>query len=132
MSSYIIIASILTKIYNSCVLSGSFPDAFKIAEIIPIYKKGPKDKCCNYRPISLLQLFSKIFQKCLFNQFHDYLIYNILIYKQQYGFVEKSSTDIAVSQVCDAIAKNLDEGNTTCSAFLDLAKHFYRNAVPGN
>ena len=59
-----IIATTLTKLYNYCI-EGTFPDILKIAEVQPIYKKGPKDICENYRPISLLSPFSKIFEKCI-------------------------------------------------------------------
>ena len=60
-----IIAPTLTKLYNYCIEEGTFPDILKIAEVKPIYKKGPKDICENYRPISLLSPFSKIFEKCI-------------------------------------------------------------------
>ena len=60
-----IIAPILIKIYNSCIADGYFPDILKIAEVIPQYKTGPKNICTNYRPISILSPFSKIFEKCL-------------------------------------------------------------------
>ena len=56
-----IIAPTLTKLYNYCIEEGTFPDILKIAEVKPIYKKGPKDICENYRPISLLSPFFQNF-----------------------------------------------------------------------
>ena len=63
--SSLIIAPVITKLYSCCLTLGTFPDALKLAEIIPLYKKGPKELYSNYRPISLLSPFSKIFEKCL-------------------------------------------------------------------
>ena len=68
-----VIASILTKLYNICISEGSFPNILKLSQIIPIYKKGPKNLCSNYRPSFLLSPFSKIFEKCLYNQLINYL-----------------------------------------------------------
>ena len=47
-----VIAPILTNFYNHCITTGCFPDILKIAEVIPLYKSGPKNLCSNYRPIS--------------------------------------------------------------------------------
>ena len=63
-----IIAPLLAKLYNQCIIEGTFPSILKIAQVVPIFKNGPKEKCCNYRPISLLSLFSKIFEKCIYEQ----------------------------------------------------------------
>ena len=81
-----IIAPILTKIYNCCIADGYFPDILKIAEVIPFYKTGPKNKCTNYRPISILSPLSKIFEKCLHFQLYNYFSKNNLFCKNQYGF----------------------------------------------
>ena len=60
-----VISPILTKIYNQFIITGSFPDLLLVAEVIPLHKAGPKDICSNYRPISPLSPFVKIFEKCL-------------------------------------------------------------------
>ena len=54
-----IITPLLAKLHYQCVIEGTFPSILKIAQVVPIYKNGPKEKCCNYRPISLLSPFSK-------------------------------------------------------------------------
>ena len=63
-----IISPILTVIFNRCITEGIFPDDLKIAQITPIFKKGSKALCGNYRPISVLSPFSKIFEKYLHKQ----------------------------------------------------------------
>ena len=60
-------APILTDMYNCCIQEGVYPDELKIAQIIPVYKKGNKSSCINYRPISLLSSINKIFEKLIYN-----------------------------------------------------------------
>ena len=59
----------------------------KIAKIIPLFKKEDPHKLYNYRPISLLPAFSKIFEKAVFIQLYEYFNKNNLLYKSQYGFL---------------------------------------------
>ena len=65
----------LTLIFKFSLMSGTFPDAWKMAKIIPVHKKEEKNIVKNYRPISLLPIFTKVFEKRLFNSllahFHD-------------------------------------------------------------
>ena len=58
-----VISPILAKIFNLCIEKGRFPEAFKLSEILPIYKAGSKTKVTNYRPIALLSAFSKLLEK---------------------------------------------------------------------
>ena len=76
-----IIAPLLTKLFNQCFSKGIFPEPLKLAEIKPIYKKkGPKECCSNYTPISLLAPFSKILEKCIYTcLYHFFQKHNLLI-----------------------------------------------------
>ena len=49
-----VIAPVLEHLFHKCLINGVFPDSLKIGKIVPIHKKGPKNECCNYRPITLL------------------------------------------------------------------------------
>ena len=68
-----VVALILTKLYYICISEGPFPNILKLSQIIPFHKKGPKNLCTNYCPVSLLSPFSKIFEKCLYSRLIDYL-----------------------------------------------------------
>ena len=58
--STLILSPYISNLFNRCVEQGEFPNALKIAEVVPMYKKGNPNLCTNYRPISLLSPFSKI------------------------------------------------------------------------
>ena len=64
----------LTIIINQSLKSGIFPDKLKIAKVIELYKIDDPSVLGNYRPISLLPAISKLFERGLFNQIHDFLI----------------------------------------------------------
>ena len=65
--SIVIIVPILTKLFNDFIRQGVFPDVLKIAQVVPIHKSESKHKFSNYRPISILSSFSKIFSKIFKN-----------------------------------------------------------------
>ena len=81
-----LILSPITLILNQSLSTGIFPDRLKIAKIIPLFKKEDPHKLDNYRQISLLPAFSKIFEKAVFIQLYEYFNKNNLLYKSQYGF----------------------------------------------
>ena len=68
-----IVAPFLIKVINASFELGMFPNILKIAKVIPIYKSGDKQIVNNYRPIFLLSLFSKIYEKLIFNRFFKFL-----------------------------------------------------------
>jgi hypothetical protein len=119
-----VMSSALATIYNKCISEGFFPSILKQAEVIPIYKAGSKLNASNYRPISLLNPFSKIFEKCIYNRFMKYFSRNKLLYYNQFGFRTKCSTENAVLDICNQIATSYDKNEIRCSVFLDLKKAF--------
>lgn len=96
----------------------------KIAQIIPIYKSADKQDCTNYRPISILSTFSKIFEKMINTRIYDYLEKFELLYKHQYAFRRGHSTNLALSALCNELVLNTDKGLLSCCISLDLSKAF--------
>ncbi len=74
-----IISPSLTWIFNLCIKTGVYIDDWKKAWVIPIYKSEDRKKCENYRPISILPIISKIFERSVFNQLYEFLNANSLI-----------------------------------------------------
>ena len=119
-----VISPIISKLFNACLTQGEFPNCLKTAEVIPIYKKGDHSVAANYRPISLLSQFHKIFERLLYNRLYSYLDKYNLLSKRQFGFRQNSSTTFAISTIYDNLIKNIDNNLYTCCIFLDLSKAF--------
>ena len=110
--------------FNECITTGYFPQAFKNAEVIPIYKSGQADMCSNYRPTFILNPFAKIFEKCLHDKLYNYFISKNLLSPSQYGFKKNISTAQAVNDTYNEILQYLNKKHTTCAVFLVLSKAF--------
>ena len=116
--SALIIAIVLTRLYTWST-TGTYPRILKIGQIVPIHKGDAKDQCCNYKPISLLSSFSKIFEKCLHEEFT--LIYvnkNKILTPVQFGFKQNSSTLDTVRQLFDNFAGNIEQKNILVQCLL--------------
>ena len=105
-------------------MTQNFPDFLKIARVIPLFKSGSRSDVGNYRPISILSPFSKIFERIVFNQLLTFFDkYNILN-NCQFGFRTKRSTAHAIINNVHHIQENTDKGNIAVSIFLDFQKAF--------
>mgnify|MGYP000067681235 CR=1 FL=1 len=114
----------LVDICNSSLTLGQFPDYFKIAKIIPIFKKGQKCSIENYRPISILSVFSKILEKVMYNRLVPFLEkYNILS-SSQFGFRKGKSISNALYTFIEEIFTAWDKRKRVTGLFLDLTKAF--------
>ena len=105
------ISPLLADLFNQCTHEGIFPEELKIARVIPLYKADDPHLMNNYRPISILPLFSKIFEKLLHSQLSSFIDkYNIL-YSNQFDFRKQHSTshalNISVSKVSQSIFKKM-------------------------
>ena len=80
---------------NLSIVSGKFPDQWKKAIVVPIFKSGDRDQVSNYRPISILPVLSKVLEKVVTEQLVEHLEANQLLYPEQFGFRHKHSTESA-------------------------------------
>ena len=103
---------------------GLFPDIYKIAQVIPLFKGGDKEDLNCYRPISLLPSIGKLFEKVISIRVTNYLNHFNLLSPHQFGFRENFSTEHAILDIHEKLLKNLDSGLASCAIFLDLAKAF--------
>ena len=114
----------LQTIFNCSLCHGIIPESFKIASVIPVFKKGSQLDVNNYRPISLLSTFNKILEKLVFYRLINFINKNNLLYNKQFGFRSKHSTLQAVLSITDKIQCAIEENVYSCGIFLDLSKAF--------
>src|SRR5436190_20383852 len=97
----------LLHIINLSIRTGKFPDAFKIARVTPIYKSGDKSLFSNYRPISLLSVFSKILEKMVKQQLTQYLVQENIITNEQFGFRQNRNTSDALIRLLNILMSEI-------------------------
>ena len=114
----------LSKLINLCFETGEFPELLKLAKVIPLHKKESILNYLNYRPISLLSVFSKIYEKTIYSRVYSYLVKNKLIYEKQFGFRGNHSVNHAIISITEYIRSLLDKGEYVCGVFVDLEKAF--------
>jgi hypothetical protein len=101
------IVSPLVYIINRSLKTSIFPDCLKHA----VFKKGDKNNVKNYRPISLLTSFSKIFEKVIYARLYNHLVKYSILAKEQFGFRTNLSTNNAAYMLLDQILTALNNGN---------------------
>ena len=114
----------LNKIINLSIDHGQVPDQLKIAKVTPLLKRGPTDECGNYRPISILPVFSKVMEKLVNHQILNYLEKHNLLNKNQFGFRHGRGTSDAISNFTNQILESFDKGECVLGIFIDLSKAF--------
>ena len=119
-----IIAHPLTHLINLSLEHGTVPDEIKIAKVIPIFKSNDPTHLNNYRPISVLPIFSKLFERIMYNRLETHLTINNILSPQQFGFRKKHATSMAISLFTEKLYDTLDNHEFAIATFLDLSKAF--------
>ena len=118
------VAAPLSSIINHSLLTGCFPDCLKLAKVCPIFKSGDGSLIENYRPISVLSCFSKVFEKIMFNRLVSYLDRLNIINPNQYGFRKNHSAYMALLDLHDKITEAWDKNEFAIGISIDLSKAF--------
>lgn len=114
----------LSHICNLILNSGDFPDVLKIAKVSVIFKSGDPNDMNNYRPISVLPIFSKVIEQVINTRILSFCKTNHIIAEQQYGFQKQKSTEMAILNIKDKIIDNIEQKLFTIGVFLDFKKAF--------
>ena len=123
-TSILHIAEPISRLINSSFSNGIFPNCLKIAKVCPIYKSSAKNSFANYRPISILPSFSKIYEKAVATRLMCFLEAKRILIDNQYGFRPKRSTYMALMQMYDKISTAIDNNEYSVGIFIDLSKAF--------
>jgi hypothetical protein len=120
------IVPILTRLFNKSLELAKFPLAWKRANVLPIYKKAESFVTTNYRPVSLLSILSKFFEKIVFKYLFNYFREHFLISIWQSGFLPGSSTITQLTEIYDQFCNAVARGKEIRVVFLDISKAFDR------
>jgi hypothetical protein len=119
-----IVSKSLCDIFNLSIQTAVFPDDWKLAKISPIYKGDAKDNVGNYKPISVLSVISKVFERIVFDQLYSYFTENDRLHKNQSGFRKCHSTMTALTDATIEWFANMAQGKLNAVIYIDLAKAF--------
>lgn len=118
------ISNLIVHLCNSSISNGVFPSVLKNSIVKPLFKKGDKNSVSNYRPISLLSGFSKIFEKVMLSRLLNHLSVHRVICPEQNGFRKGKSTSSALYDFVTNAIEGIDKKHFTLGVFLDFQKAF--------
>ena len=119
-----VVAPSLTVIFTASINTGIFPQEGKESRVSPVYKSGARNDPSNYRPISVIPVVAKIFEKIVYEQLYEYLDNYNLLTTCQSGFRSLHSTLTALVEATNSWSVNIDNGLVNGVVFIDLKKAF--------
>ena len=116
----------LPLFFRKILRQNSYPSLWKLTHICPVFKKNNRNDISNYRPISLLSVVSKVFERIIYKRMMEHLLEHNLLYKYQSGFLKGHSTEHQLLAIQNQIISNSRNGFDTRGIFLDIASAFDR------
>ena len=113
-TSIVQLSTYLSSIYNLSFATGNYIDRFKYAMVSPAHKGDSKLSLTNYRPISVLPIFSKVFERLVHKRLLNFLIINKLLFKHQFGFQPNKTTEMAIIDMYSKIVNDLEDKKIAC------------------
>ncbi len=114
----------LTHVINSSFISGIFPDRLKVSKTKPLFKSGSTSNVENYRPLSMISSFSKLYEKIMAYRLTEFLENNSIFDDNQHGFRSGRSVLSASVDFIESIIDSLDKNEKVIGVFMDLSKAF--------
>ena len=111
IDAYDSLKNILFHIFKVSIKQGIFPDSLKIAKVTPIFKSGAKDNVSNYRPISILPVFSKVLERIMYNRVYNHLNSKGLLYENSLVFKEITQLSMPYFNLHEILQALLRKGN---------------------
>ena len=119
-----IICPHLSLYFNHFMRIGHFPDALKVGRVTPIFKKGNVEDVGNFRPVSTLPIFGKIFEKVIYKRIYDFALSQKILDQNQFGFRKSHGTSYAVNYSMKIVQDALKNRKHVLGIFIDLSKAF--------
>ena len=118
---------VLAKLFSKCLKESCFPDCWKVSSVVPVFKNvGERSTAKSYRPVSLLSVVRKVFEKLVNNRIVDHVEKCGLFSDFQYGFRSSRSTADLLTVVYNKIARAFNRSGATRAVALDISKAFDR------
>ena len=118
------IGNVFLNLLNFSLAQGIFPNELKVSNIIPLFKAEDPMMFNNYRPVSLLSIFSKIYEKAMYSRIVDFLETHKILYDKQFGFRKNHSAFMAHMLLIDTLIEALQNQEFVIGVFLDFSKAF--------
>ena len=112
--------------FINCISKGYFPKKWKKANVVPVHKKNERNLVNNYRPISLLPIWCKLFEKIIFDNLYTYIFQNGFISDKQSGYRNGDSTIKQLLSITHEIYRAFDTNEEVRAVFLDISRAFDR------
>jgi exonuclease III len=116
--------STLARVISASFSQGVFPQSLKLARVIPVYKNGSRSEVSNYRPISLLKTFSKIYEKLMHKRIVSFMNSNESFYEMQFGFRAGRSCEHALLKAQSILLDSMNKNQVALLLFIDFSKAF--------
>ena len=118
------LAGPLSRLINLCIREGKYPQDFKVARIVPIFKSEDPTQFSNYRPVSVLPVLSQIFERVINARLVNFFTRNDVIIPGQYGFRSGHSTSMAIMDMVEKVRAAWADKDLALGVFMDLKKAF--------
>ena len=118
------ITPLLVKLFNESIIYGEFPSRLKTGRVIPLHKNGSTTSLTNYRPITTLSVFSKIFEKLVHLRMTSFINRYGIIKPNQFGFQQNNNTSDTILEFLENVFESFEENNFCLSIYLDFSKAF--------
>lgn len=122
--SMFIIAAPLAHVINLSLAQGFFPDELKKSVVNPLFKKGEKSDMGNHRPVTLVSVFAKIYEKVMYNRMITFFEKTNVINEEQHGFRKSKSTSLATFKLVKSVIDSIDSKIPVTVLFMDMSKAF--------
>ena len=119
-----VISPMLAELFNDSVSSGNFPEKLKLGRVVPLHKSGSQTLINNYRPITTLSVFSKVFEKLVHIRMTKFINKFKLINQNQFGFQKNKNTSDAILEFLDNVYDSFNENDMLLAIYLDFSKAF--------
>ena len=118
------VATPIHILFQSSLSTGNVPSQWRVAKVVPMFKKGAKGKAGNYRSLSLTCQVGKVFESILRDVITDHLLINCLINPSQHGFMPNRSCQTNLLEFLDKVLEMLDDNDPVDIVYLDFSRAF--------